>query len=57
MITAMLIVFVLGYLFIALENKIHINKTAIALTLGILLWTLYIFSDPVSYTHLRAHET
>ena len=26
MITAMLIVFVLGYLFIALENKIHINK-------------------------------
>ncbi len=42
----MLIVFVLGYLFIALENKIHINKTAIALTLGILLWTLYIFSDP-----------
>ncbi len=46
MITAMLIVFVLGYLFIALENKIHINKTAIALTLGILLWTLYIFSDP-----------
>ena len=41
---AMLIVFMLGYTLIALEHKIQINKTAIALTLGIILWTLYIFS-------------
>ncbi len=41
---AMLIVFMLGYTLIALEHKIQINKTAIALTLGVILWTLYIFS-------------
>lgn len=43
----MLIVFVLGYVLIALEHKLQLNKTAIALTLGILLWTLYIFSGPL----------
>lgn len=46
MITTMLIVFILGYVLIALEHKLHINKTAIALALGILLWTIYIFSGP-----------
>lgn len=48
MIIAMLTVFVIGYILIALEHTIRINKTAIALTLGILLWTLYILSDPSS---------
>lgn len=42
---AMLIVFMLGYTLIALEHKIQINKTAIALTLGVILWTLYIFQE------------
>lgn len=46
MITVMIILFVVGYTFIALENKIKINKTAIALILSILLWTLYIFASP-----------
>lgn len=41
----MLLVFILGYTLIALEHTIKINKTAIALVLGIILWTLYIFSD------------
>lgn len=44
MITAMLVVFILGYVLIALEHKIRIDKTAVALILGISLWTLYIFS-------------
>lgn len=46
MIATMLVVFIIGYIFIALEHKTHINKTAISLVLGILLWTLYIFSNP-----------
>lgn len=46
MITAMLSVFILGYILIALEHKTNINKTAVALTLGMLLWTMYIFAGP-----------
>lgn len=46
MILAMLILFILGYLLIALEHVIRIDKTAIALTLAIVLWTLYILSAP-----------
>lgn len=44
MILAMLLIFILGYTLIALENKTGINKAAIALILGMLLWTLYILS-------------
>ena len=47
---AMLILFLLGYLFIALEHTLHINKTAISLLLGITLWTLYIFAPPTTIT-------
>ncbi|MEJ0054877.1 MAG: sodium:proton antiporter NhaD [Bacteroidota bacterium] len=36
-----ILVFVLGYLAIALEHPIKINKTATALLTGVLLWTLY----------------
>lgn len=46
MATAMIVVFVIGYVFIALEHQTGINKTAIALLLGILLWVMYIFSAP-----------
>lgn len=57
MITSMLLVFILGYIFIAIEHKTNINKAAIALTLGMVLWTMYIFSgtnsiisgNPVSF--------
>jgi len=36
-----ILVFVLGYLAIALEHPIKINKTATALLTGVLLWTIY----------------
>lgn len=45
MITAMIFIFILGYIFIALENKTRINKAAVSLLLGMFLWTLYIFTD------------
>lgn len=44
MITAMILVFIIGYAAIALEHKIGINKSAVALLLGMTLWTMYIFS-------------
>ncbi len=37
-----IIVFCLGYLFIALEHKLHIDKAASALLTGVFLWTILI---------------
>lgn len=42
-----IIVFVIGYLAIALEHPIKINKTASALLTGVLCWTLFVLSDPI----------
>jgi len=39
-------VFVIGYVLIALEHPIKINKTATALLTGILCWTLFAVSAP-----------
>jgi Na+/H+ antiporter NhaD/arsenite permease-like protein len=41
MLTAIVIVFVVGYLLIALEHPLRVDKTATALLLGMLLWVLY----------------
>jgi Na+/H+ antiporter NhaD/arsenite permease-like protein len=41
-------IFVLGYLAIALEHPIKINKTATALVTGVLCWTLFILSEPTA---------
>lgn len=42
MIAIIIIIFLLGYLAIALEHSIHINKAATALITGVLCWTVYI---------------
>lgn len=42
------IVFVCGYLFIALESVTKVNKAAIALLMFVACWTLFMF-DPSSY--------
>ncbi len=42
MYTLMIVVFVLGYLAIALEHNIHIDKAASALITGTLCWALYV---------------
>ena len=42
----MIIVFVLGYVGIALEHPLKINKSGIALLTGGLLWVIYIFAAP-----------
>ena len=41
MITALIVVFVVGYLFIALEHPLRVDKTASALLLGMLMWIIY----------------
>lgn len=41
-----ILVFVIGYLAIALEHPIKINKTASALLTGVICWTLFILSSP-----------
>lgn len=40
-ITSLIILFVIGYLAIALEHPIKIDKTASALLLGMLMWVIY----------------
>ena len=41
MITAMIIIFVIGYVLIALEHPLHMNKATFALLTCGILWTLY----------------
>jgi Na+/H+ antiporter NhaD/arsenite permease-like protein len=43
---AIIIVFVVGYVAIALEHPIRVNKTATALLTGVLCWTLFMLSTP-----------
>ena len=40
----MIVVFILGYLMIALEHNIHIDKAPTALITGMVCWALYVFT-------------
>jgi len=51
------IVFVLGYLLIALEHPIKINKTATALVTGVLCWTIFVISGPPDTLLQSEHYT
>ncbi len=44
----MIFVFILGYVAIAMEHPLKINKSATALLLGTLMWTLYAIGAPES---------
>ena len=57
-ITLMLVVFVLGYIAIALEHPIKVDKAASALIIGGLGWALFAFSgiDHHSLTHEIQHH-
>ena len=52
--TLMIIVFVLGYMAIALEHSIKVDKAASALIIGGLAWALYAFTG-VDAHHLNEH--
>lgn len=49
----LLAIFVIGYLAIAFEHQIKLNKAASALITGVLCWTIYIFSGT---DHEAAHH-
>ncbi len=44
MLVAIIVTFVIGYACIALEGPLKVNKTATALLLGVIVWTLYAFA-------------
>jgi Na+/H+ antiporter NhaD/arsenite permease-like protein len=45
----MMVVFVIGYVCIALEHPLQINKTATALLLSMLMWLLFVLGDPTTF--------
>ena len=45
MLTAIIVVFVVGYLAIAFEHKLNINKAASAIFIGGVCWTLYVLDQ------------
>ena len=44
----MVLVFIIGYFFIAIEHRVGIDKAAIALLTGGILWVLYILLSPLT---------
>lgn len=58
MITAIIAIFILGYLAIAFEHPIKINKTATALLTGVLCWTVYTlgFGNPEQVGEELSHH-
>jgi len=46
MLALIALIFVLGYIAIALEHPLKINKSATALLIGVLCWTVYILATP-----------
>lgn len=44
MFALIVVTFIVGYVVIAMEHPLKINKTATALLLGVLVWTMYAFS-------------
>ncbi len=48
--TLIIIVFVLGYIAIAFEHTLKLNKAASALITGVLCWTIYILQSNSSHT-------
>ena len=52
----MIILFVLGYAFIALEHPLKINKSASALLLAVVLWSVFaLFGDGFEHSEIISH--
>ncbi len=56
MVVTLVTVFILGYACIALEHPLKINKTATALLLGVVTWTIFSFCNMVFDPSMN-HET
>jgi Na+/H+ antiporter NhaD/arsenite permease-like protein len=55
MVTAIIITFIIGYVCIAFEHPLKINKTASALLTGVICWAIYALSAVFGGTH-DSHE-
>ena len=56
MLTVMIFVFLIGYLCIALEHPLKVNKAGTALLTGTILWVLYTFAAPDLIATASAEE-
>ncbi len=52
-----IIVFIIGYIAIAFEHSLKINKTATALLTGVICWTLFVLSSPSESVLTSTHFT
>jgi Na+/H+ antiporter NhaD/arsenite permease-like protein len=52
----MIVVFIIGYVCIALEHPLRINKSATALLLGAIMWVLFSMGDPASFPAFSAFQ-
>lgn len=57
MFSAIILVFGIGYLAIALEHKININKTASALLIGVVCWVMLIFGRDTLFPSMASSNS
>ena len=55
MIEIILVIFAIGYLCIALEHPIKIDKAATAIVTGVLCWTIFVLGSDLGYKFVH-HE-
>ena len=55
MLAVIITIFVIGYACIALEHPLKINKTATALLLGVLVWTIFSMSHILTTGEISNH--
>ena len=57
--TALVIIFIIGYFFIAIEHSVGINKAAAALLTAVIMWVIYILnsSETSSQHHIAEQLT
>ena len=53
---AIITVFIIGYLCIAFESGLKINKSAIALFMCVICWTLYMFGCETYIPQFHSHD-
>ena len=56
MMTIMVLVFLIGYLMIAMEHPLKVNKAGTALLLGAVLWVMYMFAAPTLITDAAGED-
>ena len=55
MVVTLVTIFIIGYACIALEHPLKVNKTATALLLGVLVWTIYSMYHVIPSTEISEH--